>query len=841
MPKADGSVLIITEIDTNGVVKGTKEIKGQLKDIGEESEKSGKEVSGGLSEAFKKLGTAIASAAIVDKLIDVSKQAIELGSDLQEVQNVVDVTFTTMSDKVDEFAKAAAASAGLSETMAKKYVGTFGAMADSFGFAESEALEMSIALTQLSGDLASFYNISQDEAYTKLKSVFTGETESLKELGVVMTQTALDAYAMANGFEKTTSAMTEQEKVALRYQFVMDQLSGASGDFVRTQESWANQSRVLQLQWESLLATIGGSLIEVFTPILGFINEDILPGFQRLADAIANAFEATPSENLNKSLESVGKAVASANDEFEDSAETIEKNAQIADHYRKRLKELEEAGLDTSEAQNQYAAAVAKLNEIYPDLNLEIDEQTGLLKDQWKIMDKNMDAMKKKALLHAQEKQYTAILEAQAEAIIAVMNAEMDLANTQAERERIEKALSEATGMTAEQLINLYNRQNNANNAIRAGGDNAQITSAMMQIMTDKTANLTAEQMALIGQLISLNQEEQNLTNQITAGNTVIAEHDEKLKGMGIGLGTAAEKAGKTADAVENVADAYQKAVDEAVDSISVQVGLFDKLESKSEMTAAEIVQNWRDQQAAFTNYSDNLRKAVDMGLDEALVKQLSDGSKESMLILNELVNGTEMSVDEINAAFRERMQAADLTEIQMAAAQGASAEKLQQMLKDFKEKWPEMSGVVASEVKKIQDNINSISGKTFYIVAETSSGKPGTGGGRDIFPSTPKSASVASVPMLAKGAVIPPSKPFMAILGDQRNGTNIEAPLSTIQEAVAVVMEDMIRSNLAGHEATVAVLREILAAVLGIEIGDSVIGEAVERYNREMAVIRGG
>ena len=95
--------------------------------------------------------------------------------------------------------------------------------------------------------------------------------------------------------------------------------------------------------------------------------------------------------------------------------------------------------------------------------------------------------------------------------------------------------------------------------------------------------------------------------------------------------------------------------------------------------------------------------------------------------------------------------------------------------------------------------------------------------------------------PYLAQGAVLPANKPFLAMVGDQKHGTNVEAPLATIQEAVAVVMEDMIASNMAGHEATVAVLREILSAVLGIEVGDTVIGQAVERYNRQMSVIRGG
>lgn len=96
-------------------------------------------------------------------------------------------------------------------------------------------------------------------------------------------------------------------------------------------------------------------------------------------------------------------------------------------------------------------------------------------------------------------------------------------------------------------------------------------------------------------------------------------------------------------------------------------------------------------------------------------------------------------------------------------------------------------------------------------------------------------------IPYLAKGAVIPPNAPFMAMLGDQKHGTNIEAPLSTIQEAVAAVMQDYATANLAGHEATVAVLREILEAVLGIEIGDKVIADAVKRYNSKMAVVKGG
>lgn len=243
-------------------------------------------LEGVAKRAGAKIGAAITAGLSVKALTSFTKSCLDLGSDLTEVQNVVDTAFPKMSSMVDSFAKNAASSFGLSETMAKKYAGTFGAMSKSFGFAEKEAYKMSTALTGLAGDIASFYNISQDEAYTKLKSVFTGETETLKDLGVVMTQANLDQYALANGFGKTTSAMTEQEKVALRYQFVMSQLSLAQGDFVKTSGSWANQVRILTLQMESFKAAIGQGLINIFTPVIQWLN--VLIG--KLVSA-ANAFK----------------------------------------------------------------------------------------------------------------------------------------------------------------------------------------------------------------------------------------------------------------------------------------------------------------------------------------------------------------------------------------------------------------------------------------------------------------------------------------------------------------------------------------------------------------------
>jgi hypothetical protein len=226
----------------------------------------------GMSGTFDKLGKMLTRVFAIASIAKFTKSCLDLGSDLTEVQNVVDVTFGSMSNKVNEFAKNAMSTVGLSETMAKQYMGNFGAMSKSMGFTIDKSEEMAETLTNLSGDVASFYNIEQGVAYTKLKSVFTGETETLKELGVVMTQENLNQYALAKGYGKTTEEMNQQEKVALRLAYVTETLSAANGDFARTSNTWANQVRLLSLQYQSLKASIGQGLIAVLTPVINVIN-----------------------------------------------------------------------------------------------------------------------------------------------------------------------------------------------------------------------------------------------------------------------------------------------------------------------------------------------------------------------------------------------------------------------------------------------------------------------------------------------------------------------------------------------------------------------------------------
>ena len=387
---ADGSIIIDTRVDTSGIRSG---MSGAERTVSRSADKMKRSLNE-LGSAAKKIGLLIGSALAIGKLVQFGKECVEFGSDLAEVQNVVDVTFTTMSEKVNEFAKSAMTSAGLSETMAKQYTGTFGAMAKAFGFSEEQAYNMSTQLTQLTGDVASFYNLDQGEAFTKLKSVFTGETESLKDLGVVMTQTALDQFALANGFGKTTSAMTEQEKVALRLKFVTQQLSAASGDFIRTSDSWANQTRVMQLQLQSLKATVGQGLINLFTPVLKVINT-LLGKLATLANAFKSFTELITGKKSSGQTGASGAGLAGT-DAIADTADQYGEAADNAEKLADATNDTADATKKATKAAKGYLNPLDEINNYSTDKSTDSSSKTpsgttGGLADQMKDAAQNVD------------------------------------------------------------------------------------------------------------------------------------------------------------------------------------------------------------------------------------------------------------------------------------------------------------------------------------------------------------------------------------------------------------------------------------------------------------------
>lgn len=267
----------------------TKEYMEAMNKVQQQTANTTKKVDGyvgKIKSAFGKIGKVLGIALSVAAIVNFGKQCIELGSDLQEVQNVVDVTFGGMSKTIDEFAQNAIEQFGLSELAAKQYSSTMGAMLKSMGFSTQAAADMSMELTGLAGDMASFYNLSGDDAFAKIRAGISGETEPLKQLGINLSVANLEQFALTQGMKKSYSAMTQQEQALLRYNYLLSVTSDAQGDFARTSDSWANQTRILAERFNSLKAAIGQGLINVFTPVLRVINQVIA----KLVEA-ANAFK----------------------------------------------------------------------------------------------------------------------------------------------------------------------------------------------------------------------------------------------------------------------------------------------------------------------------------------------------------------------------------------------------------------------------------------------------------------------------------------------------------------------------------------------------------------------
>ncbi|CRZ34586.1 chromosome segregation ATPase [Herbinix hemicellulosilytica] len=204
---------------------------------------------------------------------DSIEKSIELASDLEEVQNVVDVTFGQKASVIDKWAESMGEAHGVSVLLSKQFVGTMGAMLKSMQLTDKEVIEMSKNLVQLAGDMASFYNLDVEEAFAKIRSGISGETEPLKQLGINLNVANLEAYALANGIKKAYSEMTQAEQATLRYNYLMQVTADAQGDFARNIGSLANQQRIQALQQEEILMKLGNAIIPAVTKATSKLNE----------------------------------------------------------------------------------------------------------------------------------------------------------------------------------------------------------------------------------------------------------------------------------------------------------------------------------------------------------------------------------------------------------------------------------------------------------------------------------------------------------------------------------------------------------------------------------------
>lgn len=267
--------------------------------------------------AFKKLSSVLISAFAIKGIAEFGKASIEVASDLAEVQNVVDVTFGEMSSSINSWSKAALKQFGLSELSAKRFSSTMGAMLKSSGLTGKSVYTMSTSIAELTGDMASFYNLDHEAAFNKIRSGISGETEPLKQLGINMSVANLEAYALSQGIKTSYKEMSQAEQVMLRYNYLLNATKDAQGDFSRTSGSWANQTKILTENWKTFMATMGEGFINVLTPVLQFLNNVIeklqvaalyFKAFTELITGKAEESTET-TDTLTASIEDVGEGV----------------------------------------------------------------------------------------------------------------------------------------------------------------------------------------------------------------------------------------------------------------------------------------------------------------------------------------------------------------------------------------------------------------------------------------------------------------------------------------------------------------------------------------------------
>lgn len=366
--QADGSIVIDTKIDQAGLKKGIS----------------------GIGTSLKGITKLVAAAFSVKVIYNFSKACIQAASDLEEVQNVVDTVFGESSAIIDNFAKNAVKSLGLSELSAKKYASTMGAMLKSMKLSDKQVLVMSQNMTALAGDMASFYNLSGDEAFNKIRAGISGETEPLKQLGINMSVANMEAYALSQGIDKSYNSMTQAEQAILRYNYLLDVTGDAQGDFARTSGNWANQVRVLSEQWNTFKSVLGSSFIQVLTPVIQALNRImeklILAGqyFQRFIYMITGVKPETKA--ASKAVESLGGSLDNATKKAKKTEKAL-KGLQSFD----KLNVLDSGSGSDSDSDGGGAGGMA-INDAY-DFS-DITTATDALDGAFEEIDKKLQQMK---------------------------------------------------------------------------------------------------------------------------------------------------------------------------------------------------------------------------------------------------------------------------------------------------------------------------------------------------------------------------------------------------------------------------------------------------------------
>lgn len=383
---SDGSIILSTKVDTSGVKKATNDLRSEAMKLAAQYRKAGMTQSEAQKKAYRELGittketekatkttkkygeqvkstknavlpalgkiaSALAAAFSINVLINFGKEAINLASDLQEVQNVVDTAFGDMSYKIEDFSKNAIETFGLSELAAKQWASTMMAMGTGMGQALEVGSDMAVELTGRLADVMSFYNKTEEEAFTLGKAIYSGETEPLKAIGIIMTEVNLELFAMQKGYKQAYKEMDAANKLLVRQQFFLEKTALAAGDYTKTADGWANQTRTLTQRWKEMQAAFGETFIALGVLVLPLV-EDVIEGLNQIA-AMLKVISA--NFGLIKTAESANSQISS---DSEQTAENIENQTENQKELNKELKKSLAGFDDIQILSSQTAASV---------------------------------------------------------------------------------------------------------------------------------------------------------------------------------------------------------------------------------------------------------------------------------------------------------------------------------------------------------------------------------------------------------------------------------------------------------------------------------------------------
>lgn len=417
---SDGQVIFEVTADGKHVKANIKDITKAIEAEGKKWDKSANDSTSSIEKQFAKMAGNIigklTAAGIGAVLLNWGRDAVEAASDLAEVQNVVDTVFGDGAAKIETWSKQAGQQFGLTETQAKKFTSTLGAMMKSSGLAGSQIVDMSTDLAGLAADMASFYNLDFETAFEKIRSGISGETMPLKQLGINMSVANLEAFALAQGLDKTFSEMSQGEQTMLRYQYLMQATSDAQGDFSKTSDGFANAQRRIQASIDSIKTSVGNILLPTMegavSGIAGFLSSiaaDMMPD-RTIIDEFNDIQVDTESkmadlnetyakaESIIKLLDEISRNTVTLNDGSTKSFEelfrdlgNVELNGGDIRGYLAGL------GVDVDyviQKYNVWKESTRQLTSLVPGLTSVIDSETGAIEGGTDALQENLDQWK---------------------------------------------------------------------------------------------------------------------------------------------------------------------------------------------------------------------------------------------------------------------------------------------------------------------------------------------------------------------------------------------------------------------------------------------------------------